>query len=155
MPTQPETPLSEPQSQRVKWTYQTDRSTATGVVFSWLGAQGTLRSGKEMANEAVKAFYGALAYRALPEAPVALAREVASQALWILVGRMLLLAETFDLDLTPVAAALTYSRPVTHAVGDTLHTATALGTAVKLDQAEAIVVVENPDDYDSDDAMFG
>ena len=155
MPTQPETPLSEPQSQRVKWTYQTDRSTATGVVFSWLGAQGTLRSGKEMANEAVKAFYGAFAYRALPEAPVALAREVASQALWILVGRMLLLAKTFDLDLTPMAAALSSSRQVMHAVGGALPTATALGTAVKVDETVAVAVVENPDDYDCNDAMFG
>ena len=155
MPTQLETPLSEPQSQRVKWTYQTDRATTDGVVFAWLLNQGNRRSGKEMANEAVKAFYGAFAYRALPEAPVALAREVASQALWLLVGRMLLLAETFDLDLTPVAAALSHSRPKTDAVGDILPTVTALGTTVKVDAAEALAVVTALDDYDCDEAMFG
>ena len=155
MPTQLETPLSEPQSQRVKWTYQTDRSTTDGVVFAWLLSHGSLRSGKEMANEAVKAFYGALAYRALPEAPVALAREMAVQALWVLVGRMLLLAETFDLDLTPVAAALSHSHQRTDAVGDTLPTATALGTTVKGDAAEALAVVAALDDYDCDEAMFG
>jgi hypothetical protein len=154
MPTQPETPLSEPQSQRVKWTYQTDRTTTDGVVFAWLLEQGNRRSGKERANEAVKAFYSAFAYRDLPGTPAALAREIAIQALWALVGRILSLAAAFDLDLMPVAAALSYSRPVTHPSGVPLPTAKALEAATQSDQA-AVTPVENPDDYDSDDAMFG
>ncbi len=155
MPKDLAAPLQEPQSQRVKWTYQTDRSTTDGVVFAWLLAQSPRRSGKERANEAVRAFYSAFAYRDLPEAPTTLAREMAVQALWVLVGRLFSLAETFDLDLTPVAAALSHSCPRPPAVEDTWPTATALGAAATVDEAKAVAVVEDLDDYDADDSMFG
>lgn len=95
----------EPAGKRVKFTYQGDRSTQAGTTLEWLLKKGKCAA-KELANEASEAFYLALAYADDPEIEPSIVKEAAEKAIWQLVGRIHLLHQHTDMDLTCVACAL-------------------------------------------------
>ncbi len=98
-------------SSRVKWTYQVNRSAEEGLVFAWLLEQTGDKAPKELANEAVKAFYLALAHQDAYFDGAA-SRTIAQKSVWTLLHQIMFLGEEFDLDLTPVVAALSCSDQV-------------------------------------------